>query len=291
MSDDPHSGWYCDNCGRAVDDSALFCPQCGDRFEGETAGEPEGLRQSLADFDKLRLELANVTNDWTIPVVVRSYDPGDDGHEDYEDEAMLFEEHGYHRSVVQDEAVLTATYRKTARGAGSPAIIEAAFCPKCGTARPNGAAFCPKCGAQFEDADREAVPRPAEPPVTAEAMNTGSLLTIVGGGLAIIGAILPWASVLSMSLNGLSRDGMFSAAGGAVALLVGILCLRKRMSEVMSTLAGLGGLVALGIAVTDGPNLAKAVGESGLATMGPGIYVTGLGGIFAIIGAVLGRRG
>ena len=112
-------------------------------------GDSEDLKQALADIDELRLELAKATNDWTIPVAVRSYDTGEDGQEDYEDEAMLFEEHGYDRSFVQEEAALTATYRKTTGRVGSPAISEAAFCPKCGAARPDGAAFCPKCGAHL----------------------------------------------------------------------------------------------------------------------------------------------
>ena len=115
-----------------------------------TDGDSEDLEQTRVHFDALRLELAKGTNDWKLPVVVRSYDPGEDGHEDYEDEAMLFEEHGYDRSFVQEEAALTATYRKTTGRVGSPAISEAAFCPKCGAARPDGAAFCPKCGAHYE---------------------------------------------------------------------------------------------------------------------------------------------
>jgi ribosomal protein L40E len=159
---------FCPGCGRPRPVGGRFCAGCG-RDLGPpswapfaapapmpaaptppvTDGDSEDLEQTRVHFDALRLELAKGTNDWKLPVVVRSYDPGDDGHEDYEDEAMLFEEHGYDRSFVQEEAALTATYRKTTGRVGSPAISEAAFCPKCGAARPDGAAFCPKCGAHL----------------------------------------------------------------------------------------------------------------------------------------------
>jgi len=113
-------------------------------------GDSEDLKQALADIDELRLELAKATNDWTIPVAVRSYDTGEDGQDDYEDEAMLFEEHGYDRTVVQEEAALTATYRRITGGPGSRATIEAAFCPRCGTPRVGGFQFCGACGLAFD---------------------------------------------------------------------------------------------------------------------------------------------
>jgi|SRR5450759_2044392 len=78
-----------------------------------TGQDPEGVEDTVADLDDLRLELAEASGDWTMPVVVRSYGPGEDYDEDYEDEAMVFrEEHGYDVSVVRGEGSLTATYRK-----------------------------------------------------------------------------------------------------------------------------------------------------------------------------------
>jgi uncharacterized membrane protein len=91
---------------------------------------PEGLRLALADLDELRLELAEVTRDWRLSVVVRTYDPNENGQEDYDDEAMLFEEHGYAHSSTREwagnppEWLLTATYTKDIiEGEGGPAII------------------------------------------------------------------------------------------------------------------------------------------------------------------------
>lgn len=85
--------------------------------------EPE---LELDDDDPVELELANVTSDWTLPVVVRSYDPGDRGREAYGDEAELFELHDYVVSVVREGEVRTATYRKNAAGGadGPPTIVR-----------------------------------------------------------------------------------------------------------------------------------------------------------------------
>jgi Domain of unknown function (DUF4328) len=91
-----------------------------------TGQDPEGVEDTVADLDDLRLELAEASGDWTMPVVVRSYGPGEDYDEDYEDEAMVFrEEHGYDVSVVRGEGSLTATYRK----AVAATIVRTAMTP------------------------------------------------------------------------------------------------------------------------------------------------------------------
>ncbi len=92
--------------------------------------DPAGLRRAQADLDELRLELAEVTRDWRLSVVVRTYDANEDGQEDYEDEAMLFEEHGYAHSSAREwignppEWRLAASYTKgIVEGEGGPAVI------------------------------------------------------------------------------------------------------------------------------------------------------------------------
>ncbi|MEL6614658.1 MAG: zinc-ribbon domain-containing protein [Bacteroidota bacterium] len=45
--------------------------------------------------------------------------------------------------------------------------MSAAFCPSCGTARPEGAAFCPNCGHRFADASAPAPPVSAPLPVAS----------------------------------------------------------------------------------------------------------------------------
>lgn len=95
-----------------------------------TNADPGALRRALSDLDELRVELAEVTRDWRLSVVVRTYVPNENGKEDYEDEAMLFEEHGYAHSSSREwvgdppEWLLTATYTKDiVEGESGPAII------------------------------------------------------------------------------------------------------------------------------------------------------------------------
>jgi Short C-terminal domain len=116
-----------------------------------------GLDQTLADFDGLQLELASETKDWTRPLVVRTYDPDENGQEDYEDEAMLLEDHGYaHSSVLgwagnPKEWVLTGTFSKdTDEGVSDDPDTEW-YCEKCGCAVDELVRFCPQCGDQFAD--------------------------------------------------------------------------------------------------------------------------------------------
>lgn len=96
-----------------------------------------GLDQSRAHFDELRLELASETKDWRRPLVVHTYDPDEDGQEDYEDDAMIFAEHGYARSSVlrwagnPKEWALTGTFSKDADEAElGPAIIVRTYTGK-----------------------------------------------------------------------------------------------------------------------------------------------------------------
>jgi hypothetical protein len=254
-------------------------------------GDSEGLEQALADFDELRQELAKVTTDWTIPVLARSYDPGDDGQEDYEDESMIFEEHGYGRSVVREDAALTATYRKTTIGAGSPTTIEAGFCPKCGTAQPEGAAFCPKCGAQLEGPDPETPPQSGD----GSSTNAPALGMIAGGITLAVGSLMPWLTATAAFVGTVSRNGIDGGgdglvtviAGGCVALGGVARVMRSRWSQIARGLGGLASAVAGVVAVYDIGSVSKRVadltsGTSGvIASVGVGLYV-------ALIGAAVG---
>ncbi len=48
-SDDLASDWYCDKCGGAVEESAVVCPHCGDRFDDEAAGDPDMHARAFPD--------------------------------------------------------------------------------------------------------------------------------------------------------------------------------------------------------------------------------------------------
>jgi hypothetical protein len=86
--------------------------------------DPEEVEAALAHLDELRLELAKLTNDWTIPIV-RSYGSGEGGDEDHEDEVMVLEQHGYIQLVARAAAGLTVTYRRgLADGPRKPRMID-----------------------------------------------------------------------------------------------------------------------------------------------------------------------
>jgi len=84
---------------------------------GYQAGGPrEGLRTSPAlastvELDALEERLASETSNWSLPSVARSYDAGQDGREDFEDEALLFELHGY-ASDAREDSISTVTFTR-----------------------------------------------------------------------------------------------------------------------------------------------------------------------------------
>ena len=120
------------------------------------------------NLDVLRLELATGTNDWKLPVVVRSYDPNGDGEEDQKEDAVILEEHGYTPSVERKWVGnppawrLVATYTlppssPSTSAAVTPQAIQAAYCPRCGTPRVGGFKFCAACGLAFDALDDPSV--------------------------------------------------------------------------------------------------------------------------------------
>jgi hypothetical protein len=204
---------------------------------------------------------------------------------------MLFEEHGYVRSVVRDDAALTATYRKTTIAAGSPTTLETGFCPKCGAARPEGAAFCPKCGEHFEGPDLETPPQSG----VVSSTNTPALGMIAGGIILAVGSLMPWLTATAAFVGTVSRNGIDGGGDGLVTLVAGGCVALGGVARVMRSrwsqfARGLGGLASAGagvVAVYDIGSVSKRVadltsGTSGvIASVGVGLYV-------ALIGAAVG---
>jgi hypothetical protein len=63
-----------------------------------------------AHLDQLEIDLGQVSINWTATSVERSYGSGDDGEQEYEDEAMIFEEHGYSKLVERPYNAINATF-------------------------------------------------------------------------------------------------------------------------------------------------------------------------------------
>ncbi len=75
-----------------------------------TEQESAGDREADAHLDQLEIDLARLTNHWTDAQLERSYDAGADGEQDYEDEMLILDEHGYAKSVERQHGRIDATY-------------------------------------------------------------------------------------------------------------------------------------------------------------------------------------
>lgn len=177
------------------------------------------------NLDVLRLELATGTNDWKLPVVVRSYDPNGDGEEDQKEDAVILEEHGYTPSVERKWVGnppawrLVATYTlppssPSTSAAVTPQAIQAAYCPRCGTPRVGGFKFCAACGLAFDALGQSPSAGPVGGGWTVRASAPG---TVGGTGLkkeTLAGA----AWVLGALLIGYLAIEQLSAAGTITSL-------------------------------------------------------------------------
>jgi hypothetical protein len=80
--------------------------------------ETEDDLEADAHLDQLEAELALLTRDWTVGQVQRSHDDDDDGEQDYEDEMLIFEDHGYTKVVERHHHRIDATYTSPAAHVG-----------------------------------------------------------------------------------------------------------------------------------------------------------------------------
>ena len=253
--------------------------------------DSEGTEQAVADLDELRRALTAITSNWTVPVMARSYDLDEDGQEDFEDEAMLFEEQGYTRSVVREAAVLTATYQKPTIAVRATTSTDVAFCQHCGAAQPDDASFCPKCGARLQGPDHRADVTSGE----VSGTNAPALGMIAGGAILAVGSLMPWLTATAVFVGTVSRNGIDGGGDGLVTLIAGgcvavggvARVMRSRWSQFARGLGGLASAVAGVVAVYDIGSVSNRVadltsGTSGvIASVGVGLYV-------ALIGAAVG---
>ena len=154
----------------------------------------------------------------------------------------------------------------------------------------------------------------------------GAILAIAGGALLAIGSFLAWAEVsgggTSVTAKGIDgSDGYITIGAGIVAVLVGILLLRRaqRALAILAILAILAGLVGGGVAVYDALTAKDSVLDAAAEELAPtvgatpeqvrvlldqaidsgeisislsiGIYVVIAGGVLALVGGVLSLRG
>jgi len=118
------------------------------------------------------------------------------------------------------------------------------FCRECGAPVNEAARFCAACGKPQESVESVATVESASsggvtaPPAEVEAKArtdiAGAIITMFGGGMLVLSALLPWmtAQALMITINrnafqlgdrmGFSADGLVLTLLGLVAILIGI---------------------------------------------------------------------
>jgi uncharacterized membrane protein YgdD (TMEM256/DUF423 family) len=134
----------------------------------------------------------------------------------------------------------------------------------------------------------------------------GRVLSILGGGVTVAGASLPWievnAIVTTLSRSGLDREGWITIA--LALLVIGIVTLRSWNRLDGAAVIACGAAVfavgaiyvadlSFGMRVLPAEGLVEAVGRE-FSDPGVGVYVTAVGGLLMLAGGLVGvftRRG
>lgn len=131
--------------------------------------------------------------------------------------------------------------------------------------------------------------------VASCSLGVGRTVAIVGGLLVVVGAFLPWGTVLGMSVNGTEGDGFITIA---LAVIAGILIAIKKVPLWVPMIFAILTLVVGGYdfynmySVNDqftGADYALAeefLGDMSVS-VGTGLYMTVVGGIVLVVGNIL----
>jgi hypothetical protein len=125
------------------------------------------------------------------------------------------------------------------------------------------------------------------------------ILTIVGSGCAVVGSFLPWIEATDPSsgitLTKAGIEGHYAMLVDLLAVVAAgiggfVLFRRPASAAVVLTLTVLA-LAQLGIVIFVGSNLSHGVVQlqavGAVASIGPGLYLTGFGTVVAAVGGIL----
>ncbi len=126
-------------------------------------------------------------------------------------------------------------------------------------------------------------------------MNRGQLLLVLGGVGLIVGALLPWATLTSFLIGSVSKagyegDGIITGGIG-ILLLIGGLLAKGKPGKLYSIGGSIFAVIAGLILVADFSNVSGIVRdmnaeESMMASIGPGLYLSALGAVLALVGGL-----
>ena len=133
-------------------------------------------------------------------------------------------------------------------------------------------------------------------------LQLAGIVTLVGSTCAIVGTFLPWIEATDPSSGGtLTKagiDGHYAMLVDLLAVIVagigGFVLLRRTASAAVALTITMLALAQLGLVIFVGSNLARGVVElqavGAVASLGLGIYLTGLGAVVAMVGGILALK-
>lgn len=124
-------------------------------------------------------------------------------------------------------------------------------------------------------------PAPAPSPSRNDA-TTSTWMILAGGGISVVSAFLPWASLGPFSVAGTEGDGQISLALGAVVVALGLLRLTRGSGKAAAVITAVLGLCILGVGGYQQNNLGDAADV--------GVYGTIAGGVLTIVGGMISRK-
>jgi hypothetical protein len=123
-------------------------------------------------------------------------------------------------------------------------------------------------------------------------MKPSTYVVLIGAILMIIGAIMPWASVMGIGVSGLEGDGWFCLIAGVIAGVFAFLKLNwgKWIVVLMGLVGAVVGIIDY-MKIKDAVAATGAMAEAGMGiSIGIGMYLVIVGGIVALIGGFITKK-
>jgi hypothetical protein len=139
--------------------------------------------------------------------------------------------------------------------------------------------------------EQEWMPQETAQPADGPVNRTGAIVSLVGGAALIIGALMEWATVGTVSIAAFDADGEIVLFSGVVIVALALLDLALPGPFWWIGVGVFGGFALL-IGVIDFFNVSEGIEmeEGGDVSISTGLYVVLLGAAAALVGALLRER-